>query len=114
MQTDSNEDVPVETEAEIEERCRAIMNRAPVVLFMKGDPDAPRCGFSQKTVNLLRKEGVEFDHYDILSDEGVRQGMKKLNDWPTFPQIIVKGELIGGLDILKESIESGEFKEMIG
>lgn len=102
-----------ETEQEIEERCKAIMKKDKVVLFMKGTPDAPRCGFSQKTVALLRQQGVKFDYYDILQDEGVRQGMKKLNDWPTFPQIIVHGELIGGLDILKESVESGEFQELL-
>ncbi|PWN50190.1 glutaredoxin [Violaceomyces palustris] len=102
-----------ETEEQIEERCRKLMDSAPVMLFMKGDPDTPRCGFSQKTVNLLRQEGVEFGHFDILTDENVRQGLKKLNEWPTFPQIIVKGELIGGLDILKEQIETGEFKELL-
>ena len=90
---------------------------------MKGNPDAPRCGFSQKTVNLLREQDVDFGWFDILEDEAVRQGtlchaidrlplqpadgsllteLKKINDWPTFPQIIVNGELIGGLDIVKE------------
>ena len=72
------------------------------MLFMKGNPEAPRCGFSQKTVNLLRQEKVEFGWFDILEDEAVRQQLKKINDWPTYPQIIVKGELIGGLDIVKE------------
>lgn len=96
-----------ETEQEIDERCKALMNKGKVVLFMKGTPDAPRCGFSQKTVALLRQQGVDFDYYDILQDEGVRQGMKKLNDWPTFPQIIVGGELIGGLDILKVRAPQG-------
>ncbi len=70
----SNDDIPVETEAEIEERCKAIMKKDKVVVFMKGHPDAPRCGFSQKTVNILREQKVEFSHYDILEDEGVRQG----------------------------------------
>ena len=102
-----------ETEDEIFARCRKLMDSHPVMLFMKGDPDKPRCGFSQKTVNLLRQEKVKFGHYDILSDENVRQGLKKLNEWPTFPQIIVRGELIGGLDILKEQIETGEFQELL-
>ncbi|KAK0521377.1 glutaredoxin [Tilletia horrida] len=110
---EEEEDEEPETPEQIEERCKKLMNQAPVMLFMKGDPDTPRCGFSQKTVNLLRQQGVEFGHYDILKDENVRQGLKKLNDWPTFPQIIIKGELIGGLDILKEHIDNGEFKEMI-
>lgn len=102
-----------ETEAELEDRCKKLMEKSRVVLFMKGNPDQPRCGFSQKTVALLRQEKVAFSTFDILQDEGVRQGLKKLNDWPTFPQIIVNGELIGGLDILKELIETGEFKDML-
>ncbi|PWY98724.1 glutaredoxin [Testicularia cyperi] len=110
---EDEEDVIPETEEQIFARCKKLMEQSRVVLFMKGDPDTPRCGFSQKTVNLLRQEKVDFSHYDILKDENVRQGLKKLNEWPTFPQIIVNGELIGGLDILKESIESGEFKDML-
>ena len=90
-----------ESPQDTERRCRELMNRSKVMLFMKGHPGMPRCGFSQKTVALLRDQGVEFDHYDILSDENVRQTLKRINDWPTFPQIIVNGELIGGLDILK-------------
>ncbi|EST08995.1 Glutaredoxin [Kalmanozyma brasiliensis GHG001] len=110
---EEEEEVVPETEDEIFARCKKLMEQSKVMLFMKGDPDTPRCGFSQKTVNLFRQENVEFGHYDILKDENVRQGLKKLNEWPTFPQIIVNGELIGGLDILKESIESGEFAEML-
>ena len=89
------------------------MSRSRVMLFMKGQPDMPRCGFSQKTITLLRDQNVEFDYYDILSDEPVRQTLKVLNDWPTFPQIMVQGELIGGLDILTEMVASGEFQHMI-
>ncbi|KAG8960428.1 monothiol glutaredoxin grx4 [Tulasnella sp. 408] len=99
-----------ETEEELNARMRGLMNQSKVVVFMKGVPDAPRCGFSRQTVAILREQGVEFTSFDILTDEDVRQGMKKLNDWPTFPQIIVNGELFGGLDILKESIETGEFE----
>ncbi|PWN22029.1 glutaredoxin [Microstroma glucosiphilum] len=102
-----------ETEEELFERCKQIMKSNKVMLFMKGNPDQPKCGFSQKTVALLKQEGVGFGTFDILQDEAVRQGMKKLNDWPTFPQIFVQGELIGGLDILKEQIETGEFKELL-
>lgn len=92
-----------ETPVQLEDRCRKLMEKSDVVLFMKGNPDQPRCGFSQKTVALLKQEKVPFTTFDILQDEAVRQGLKKLNDWPTFPQIIVHGELIGGLDILKVS-----------
>ncbi|PWN41273.1 glutaredoxin [Ceraceosorus guamensis] len=102
-----------ESDEELASRCKGLMEREKVMLFMKGNPDQPRCGFSQKTVALLRQEGVRFGSFDILQDEAVRQGLKKLNDWPTFPQIVVNGELIGGLDILKEQIETGEFRELL-
>jgi len=102
----------VETPEQLEQRCRALMNKHNVVLFMKGNPSAPKCGFSRQTVGLLREKGIEFAWFDILSDEGVRQELKKLNDWPTFPQIILNGELVGGLDIFKEAVESGEWDEM--
>ncbi|KAK4688448.1 monothiol glutaredoxin, partial [Tremellales sp. Uapishka_1] len=101
------------TEEEITARCKQLMNKHKVMLFMKGNPSAPKCGFSRQTVGLLREKGVEFAWFDIFSDEDVRQGLKRVNDWPTFPQIIVNGELLGGLDILKESIESGEFDEIL-
>jgi glutaredoxin-related protein len=73
----------VETPEQLDERCRALMNKHKVVLFMKGNPSAPKCGFSRQTVGLLREKGIEFAWFDILSDEGVRQGLKKLNDWPS-------------------------------
>ena len=86
----------------LEARCQAIMTQSPVVLFMKGDRQTPRCGFSQKIVGILKEENIEFTTFDILGDESVRQRLKKINDWPTFPQLIVKGEFVGGLDIIKE------------
>ncbi|KAG2101623.1 thioredoxin-like protein [Suillus discolor] len=101
-----------ETEERLEARMRDIMHQSAVVLFMKGEPNAPRCGFSRSAVALLREKDVEFTHFDILSDENVRQGLKKLNDWPTFPQFIVKGEFVGGLDVVKEMKDSGEFEEV--
>ncbi len=80
---------------------------------MKGEPDAPRCGFSRKIVALLRDQGVEFTHFDILGDESVRARLKTLNDWPTFPQLIVNGEFVGGLDIVQEMVENGEFDDVV-
>jgi len=99
-----------ESEEELTARCKKLMDQSKVVLFMKVEPDAPRCGFSRQTVAILREQNVEFTHFDILKDDAVRQGMKKVNDWPTFPQLIVNGEFLGGLDVLKESIENGEFE----
>lgn len=89
------------------------MTQSRVVLFMKGSPDAPRCGFSRKIVALLNDQGVKFSHFDILSDESVRANLKVVNDWPTFPQLIVEGEFVGGLDIIQEMVENGEFDEVV-
>ncbi|KAF7424741.1 monothiol glutaredoxin grx4 [Pleurotus ostreatus] len=104
----------IETEEELNERLRNLMTSNKVMLFMKGSPDAPRCGFSRKIVELLREQGVpDFGHFDILEDENVRSGLKKLNEWPTFPQLIINGEFVGGLDIVKEMVENGEFAETL-
>lgn len=89
------------------------MSQQKVVLFMKGSPDAPRCGFSRKMVGLLNDQKVQFAHFDILTDNNVREGLKKLNEWPTFPQLIINGELVGGLDIVQEMVDNGEFAEVV-
>ncbi|KAJ7982827.1 glutaredoxin [Mycena polygramma] len=102
-----------ETPEELDARLRQLMNQSKVVLFMKGNPEEPRCGFSRKISTLLKEQGVPFSSFDILQDEDVRQGLKKLNDWPTFPQLIVNGELVGGLDIVQEMVETGEFAEVV-
>ncbi|KAF8996067.1 glutaredoxin [Hymenopellis radicata] len=81
---------------------RAIMNQSKVVLFMKGNPATPRCGFSRRITALLNEHNVEFTLLDILEDETVRQGLKTLNNWPTFPQLIINGEFVGGLDIVQD------------
>ncbi|GAA5973434.1 hypothetical protein JCM21900_006341 [Sporobolomyces salmonicolor] len=102
-----------ESDEELTKRSEALMRQSDVVLFMKGDRDTPRCGFSQKIVGILNSEGIEYTTYDILADEGVRQKLKELNEWPTFPQLIVKGEFCGGLDVVKEMAEAGELQDMI-
>ena len=80
---------------------------------MKGNPDAPRCGFSRKIVGVLRDQNVSFSHFDILSDEAVRAQLKVVNNRPTFPQLIVNGEFVGGLDIVQEMVENGELQEIL-
>ncbi|CAD6205486.1 unnamed protein product [Miscanthus lutarioriparius] len=97
----------------LEDRLKSLISSAPVMLFMKGTPDAPRCGFSSKVVNALKKEGVSFGSFDILSDEEVRQGLKTYSNWPTFPQLYYKSELIGGCDIILEMEKSGELKSTL-
>jgi Grx4 family monothiol glutaredoxin len=81
-------------------RIAELVKAAPVMLFMKGTPSEPQCGFSRKLVGLLRENGVKYGFFNILADEDVRQGLKEFADWPTYPQLWVKGELIGGLDIV--------------
>uniref|UniRef100_A0A1B0D3Y8 Uncharacterized protein n=2 Tax=Phlebotomus papatasi TaxID=29031 RepID=A0A1B0D3Y8_PHLPP len=92
----------------LEERLKVLINRHPVMIFMKGDRNAPRCGFSKQLIAIVNETGVSYDTFDILTDEDVRQGLKTFSDWPTYPQVYVKGELIGGLDIIKELLASGE------
>ncbi|KAI8896539.1 thioredoxin-like protein [Globomyces pollinis-pini] len=92
---------------------KKLVNKAPVMLFMKGNPDVPKCGFSRTIAGILKDQGVVFETFDILEDDEVRQGLKVFSDWPTFPQLYIKGELIGGLDIVKEMIANGEFQDVL-
>ncbi|XP_030467864.2 monothiol glutaredoxin-S17 [Syzygium oleosum] len=94
----------------LEDRLRKLVSSSPVMLFMKGNPDAPRCGFSSKVVNALKEEEIAFGSFDILTDEEVRQGLKTFSNWPTFPQLYYKGELIGGCDIVMDLKNGGELK----
>ena len=89
-------------------RIEQLIQSSTVFLFMKGDPENPQCGFSRKMVGHLQKSGIEFKSFDILSDKGIRAQVKIYSDWPTFPQLYVKNELIGGLDIVKEMLEDDE------
>ncbi len=85
----------------------------PVVLFMKGVPDQPRCGFSSVAVQILDHLQVDFVGVDVLQDESLRQGVKVFSDWPTIPQLYVKGEFVGGSDIVREMFTSGELKSFM-
>ncbi|KFP38618.1 Glutaredoxin-3, partial [Chlamydotis macqueenii] len=96
------------TKEDLNVRLKKLINAAPCMLFMKGSPKEPRCGFSKQIVEILNKHGIAFSSFDIFSDEEVRQGLKTYSNWPTYPQLYVAGELIGGLDIVKELEASGE------
>jgi len=85
----------------------------PIVVFMKGVPDAPRCGFSSLVVQILDHLGVDFVGVDVLQSDDLRQGIKTFSDWPTIPQLYVKGEFVGGSDIVREMFESGELKPFL-
>ncbi|XP_063236767.1 glutaredoxin-3 [Bacillus rossius redtenbacheri] len=98
---------------QLEERLRGLIGGSKVMVFMKGDRDNPRCGFSRQLMQILSDTGVEFGTFDVLSDDEVRQGLKELSDWPTYPQVYVKGELIGGVDIVKQLAESGELSSAL-
>ncbi|KAI0387416.1 glutaredoxin [Hypomontagnella monticulosa] len=93
-------------EEDLNKRLTGLVSAAPVMLFMKGTPSAPQCGFSRQMVNILRERSVKYGFFNILADDDVRQGLKKFADWPTYPQLWVSGELVGGLDIVKEELES--------
>ena len=82
-----------------------------VVLYMKGNPTFPQCGFSSTVVQILKHIGVNFQSYDVLQDEELREGIKSYSSWPTIPQLYVKEEFIGGCDIVREMFESGELKQ---
>ncbi|WP_207461777.1 Grx4 family monothiol glutaredoxin [Azospirillum sp. SYSU D00513] len=84
-----------------------------VVLYMKGSPVFPQCGFSAAVVGVLSHVGVKFKGVDILQDAGLRQGLKEYSNWPTFPQLYVKGELVGGCDIVREMYETGELETLL-
>ena len=84
-----------------------------VVLFMKGTPDFPQCGFSANVVGILNHLGIDFKSYNVLEDMELREGIKKYSEWPTIPQIYIKKEFIGGFDILKELLENGEISDLL-
>jgi len=97
-------------QAALNDRLERLIRADTIMLFMKGTPDKPRCGFSRQAIDVLRKEQIPFGSFDILSDNDVRQGLKVYSDWPTYPQIYVRGELMGGLDILKETASEGSLE----
>lgn len=98
---------------EINEKIKDTIKSNEVCLFMKGTPDAPQCGFSMAVANLLKHLKVNFTGINVLDDEILRQGIKEFSDWPTIPQLYIKGEFVGGCDIVKEMFEKGELKTLL-
>ena len=98
---------------EMKEKITNLINENDVCLFMKGTPDSPQCGFSMAVSNLLKHLNVGFQGVNVLEDENLRQGIKDFSDWPTIPQLYIKGEFIGGCDIVKELFEKGELKKLL-
>ena len=97
---------------EIKDKINNAINENDICLFMKGTPDSPQCGFSMAVTNILKHLNVKFKGINVLEDENLRQGIKEFSDWPTIPQLYIKGEFIGGCDIIKEMFESGELKKI--
>lgn len=96
----------------IEEKIKQQIADNEVILFMKGNPTLPMCGFSARVANILKACNVKFAAVDVLQDEEIRQGIKTYSNWPTIPQLYVKGEFIGGCDIISEMFESGELQAL--
>ena len=97
--------------SDINQKIKDIISSKDIVLFMKGTPDAPQCGFSMAVSNILKKLNVKFEGVNVLSSDELRQGIKEFTDWPTIPQLYVKGEFVGGCDIVKDMFEKGELKK---
>lgn len=95
------------------ERIRSDVAQNDVVLYMKGSPVFPQCGFSAAVVQVLTHMGVPFKGVDVLTDPGLRQGIKDFSNWPTIPQLYVKGEFVGGCDIVREMFQTGELSELM-
>ena len=98
---------------EINEKIESFIKDNEVCLFMKGTPDSPQCGFSMALSNVLKHLNVKFKGVNVLEDQNLRQGIKDFSDWPTIPQLYIKGEFIGGCDIVKDMFEKGELKKVL-
>lgn len=96
-----------------QDRIKQTLSDNPIVLFMKGSPDFPQCGFSMRTSQALKACGANFVHIDVLSDPEVRATLPQVSNWPTFPQLFIQGELVGGCDITMDLYQSGELQKMI-
>ena len=94
----------------VQEQIKNVVEENSIMLFMKGSPDFPQCGFSGRLVQILQACGVQFASADVLSDDQIRQGIKDFSNWPTIPQLYINGEFIGGSDIVTEMYESGELQ----
>ncbi len=101
------------TDAIVTDRIKQDISDNTVVLFMKGTPVFPQCGFSARVVQILTQMGVKFKGIDVLADPAIRQGIKEFSNWPTIPQLYVKGEFVGGCDIISEMYENGELKQAL-
>jgi len=104
---ETNKSLPLEV------RIKSLIESSPIFLFMKGSPQMPQCGFSANVVQILNSYNVSYNTFNILSDMDIREGVKAFSSWPTYPQLYLKGQLIGGSDIVTEMHKNGELKEIL-
>ena len=101
------------SETDVQQKIGELVGQNDIVLFMKGTPLFPQCGFSRRAIAILDHLDVKYETVDVLADQDIRQGIKEFSDWPTVPQLYVKGEFVGGSDIMMEMFESGELKQLV-
>ena len=101
------------SDTDIQQKIGDLVGQNDIVLFMKGSPLFPQCGFSSRAIAILDHLEVKYETVDVLADQDIRQGIKQYSDWPTVPQLYVKGEFVGGSDIMMEMFESGELKQLV-
>ena len=101
------------SDVDVNQRIGELVGQNDIVLFMKGSPLFPQCGFSSRAIAILDHLGVAYETVDVLQDQSIRDGIKAYSDWPTVPQLYVKGEFVGGSDIMMEMFESGELKQLV-
>ena len=101
------------SDVDVQQKIEQLVTANPVVLFMKGTALFPQCGFSSRAIAILDHLGVPYETVDVLQDQDIRDGVKRYSDWPTVPQLYVKGEFVGGSDIMMEMFESGELKQLV-
>lgn len=113
MNNDIQEILSADKSLELGKQIENLIHSSKVVLFMKGNAEMPMCGFSANSVAILKNVGVAFKTFNILNDQDIRQGLKEYSNWPTYPQLYINGQLIGGNDILTEMYKSGELQEFL-
>lgn len=106
-------EITANKDKDLKSQIETLLSSSDVVLFMKGNSDQPQCGFSANTVSILKHLGVPYKTFNILTDAEIRQGLKEFSNWPTYPQLYVRGKLIGGNDIVTEMYQSGELQEYL-
>jgi monothiol glutaredoxin len=102
-----------ENEITVQKKIAETVTRDPIVLYVKGSPQMPQCGFSKAVMDVFNRLGVEYKTVDVLADSSVRDGIKKYTNWPTIPQVFIKGQFIGGCDIVRDLYQSGELEKMV-